>query len=946
MVVDRRDRHEEALIAVFKTMEEWRLSNWISARLGPWQHRQPEGTRQLPSELDKDVLRVFAALFQKSGSPQNYLWRLREFYQATRDFRLLTGLADAVVGHTAAKVYPFLQGMDSVFSEIREEATVDSIVEQIETVRRRVKTAVDRRALDLLEAIVERRAAELLNQPGPHAEKALAALRRAFRGDGHQPSGWSPGEPRLMADLLASLGRIAEPKLAAEQIRQLEALHDGAAAGTLDRLHIADRRANCLWNYGRRDEAIDLLQAALDQYQAAQGGVLPAHANDPLNSFISYLQSRGHHARGEKILFEQLEHPTNQQQVYWLRQRLYQLYQDAIADDGGVSLGRGLELYRAVQQKIQDELGTPDNNHRYNLISRLCGVYRTAHDKKLEGCVDDLRVFAFKQLPEVLKHQTNNYQAIAGQVAETLHDLAGPRDGLAVLVQQIEQEPAWFRYGYDDGWSRHGWRLAQWRAEAKDLDRDLQERLLKIVLAELRWDLESRQSRNRAIYYRHNTYYWAEKENDFRQAAEEVYAKRKTSGEAVKYIADYLYRGLDHFDRAIEMLFVAHSQKRLDEEGQSKLVQFLHERGRYGESITILQPLTRLRPDNMQYRVWLMHAYFQTKRPAELLALLKQTHDYFHQENRWSEGPLAALAHSCLENQLYQQSTAYYEELIPLHQRTHPRRGIGEGTLSSYYGYMASAYAGLKNTAKAADAACGAIVSWGPTHKNRADALKALNQVLRAAPDLDRYVAELDKQAEQTKLRNPIVRKALGMVYAERKEYDKAIAQLKLALEVQPNDTETHKELVACYDQQGDKQGAVRQLLASLQLSRRDIELYKDLGRRLGELNQPREMERAYTSIVEMLAHESESHALLAEIRQEQDRWDDAIAHWRRVAQIRALEPTGLLKLAAAQIHQRQWDAAAETLRQLDGKGWPSRFGDVHSQVRQLERQIEENRTR
>jgi tetratricopeptide (TPR) repeat protein len=466
------------------------------------------------------------------------------------------------------------------------------------------------------------------------------------------------------------------------------------------------------------------------------------------------------------------------------------------------------------------------------------------------------------------------------------------------------------------------------------------------VLAELRWDLESRQSRNRAIYYRHNTYYWAEKENDFRQAAEEVYAKRKTSGEAVKYIADYLYRGLDHFDRAIEMLFVAHSQKRLDEEGQSKLVQFLHERGRYGESITILQPLTRLRPDNMQYRVWLMHAYFQTKRPAELLALLKQTHDYFHQENRWSEGPLAALAHSCLDNQLYQQSTAYYEELIPLHQRTHPRRGIGEGTLSSYYGYMASAYAGLKNTAKAADAACGAIVSWGPTHKNRADALKALNQVLRAAPDLDRYVAELDKQAEQTKLRNPIVRKALGMVYAERKEYDKAIAQLKLALEVQPNDTETHKELVACYDQQGDKQGAVRQLLASLQLSRRDIELYKDLGRRLGELNQPREMERAYTSIVEMLAHESESHALLAEIRQEQDRWDDAIAHWRRVAQIRALEPTGLLKLAAAQIHQRQWDAAAETLRQLDGKGWPSRFGDVHSQVRQLERQIEENRTR
>ncbi|MHC4180928.1 MAG: tetratricopeptide repeat protein, partial [Planctomycetota bacterium] len=356
MVADDRDRHEETLIAAFKTMQEWQLNNWIHGKLRPWQRR--EG--QLPAELDKDVLRVFIALFQKSGSPQNYLWRLREFYQATRDFRLLAGLADAVVGHTAARVYPFLQRMDTVFSEIREEATVDSIVEQIEKVRGRAKTTVDRRALDLLEAIVERRAAEVLNQPGPHVEKALAAMRRAFKGE------WSAGEPRLMADLLAGLGRISQPKLAAEQIRQLQVLHDGAARGSLDRLHIGHRRANCLWSYNRYDEAIDLLQSALGEYQAAQGGVLPTHANGVLDSFVSYLESRGHHARGENVLFEQLKTPFNRQQTYWLRQRLYQLYLSAIRKDGDVSLGRGLELYRTVQQKIQGELNTPDHNHRYN----------------------------------------------------------------------------------------------------------------------------------------------------------------------------------------------------------------------------------------------------------------------------------------------------------------------------------------------------------------------------------------------------------------------------------------------------------------------------------------------------------------------------------------------------------------------------------------------------
>ena len=64
--------------------------------------------------------------------------------------------------------------------------------------------------------MTERRAAELRNQPGPHVDKAVAALQRAFKRQ------WSPGEERLMADYLASLGKIPQDKLAAEQLRELE----------------------------------------------------------------------------------------------------------------------------------------------------------------------------------------------------------------------------------------------------------------------------------------------------------------------------------------------------------------------------------------------------------------------------------------------------------------------------------------------------------------------------------------------------------------------------------------------------------------------------------------------------------------------------------------------------------------------------------------------------
>jgi predicted O-linked N-acetylglucosamine transferase (SPINDLY family) len=122
---------------------------------------------------------------------------------------------------------------------------------------------------------------------------------------------------------------------------------------------------------------------------------------------------------------------------------------------------------------------------------------------------------------------------------------------------------------------------------------------------------------------------------------------------------------------------------------------------------------------------------------------------------------------------------------------------------------------------------------------------------------------------------------------------------------------------------------------------RRDIKLYQDLGHRFEALGQPGEVERAFTAIVEVQPNESESHGMLAEIRQRQNRWSEAIAHWERVAKIRELEPTGLLKLAAAQIHEKQWDRAAETTNRLRNRSWPERFGDVNQQVRVLEESIE-----
>ena len=981
-VLDRREEHDRAVTDALKTAGENQISNWIGRKLNPWQRDWSATKQPPPRELDREVPLAFVALLEKASQPQNYMNQLQQFYHATRDFRLLGALADGLIGHTPGQVYPLLQESSSLLAEIRDEATLDTLVERLGEVRRRARTPIDRRALDLLELLAERRAAELQNQPGPHAQRSLAALQRAWKHE------WSPGEPRLMADLLTSLGPISQKDLAAEQIRLLESLdRDGGEKSDIDRLHIRHALARTYWSYDRREPAIDRLTAALAEYQAAVGGRLPAAANDALGTLISYMESLRQFVRAENYLREQLRHPANGQQRFWLVERLYQVAHEALMHDGEVSLGRGAVLYRAIEAAIQKDLDGPDQNHRTRLVAQLCSVYRTAAEKRFPGVVADLKKFAFERLPRVLARQTNGYDDMVSQTAQTLDDLAGPRDGLALLVWHAEHEPAWFQLNSGGVWSRHAATIGQWRsgaprpstpdsnpfepesspprtgrepgelgsAQAKPEQPPprkapelgpLEGRLLGIVLAELRRDLRSQQSRNRCIYDSRWSDYWAEKEADFARTAEEVLAGSKDSGAAVKYIAEYLFYGVHRQARAIELLLDAQRRELLDESGQAQLVQYLHEQNRFAESIPILEPLVSRRPESLAYRVWLLHAYYKTAQLKRLADLLRQTDEYFHKENRWQEPIMAGLGASCLENALFGPSAAYFREAIAHHQQAARHRGIGDGTLSRYYGQLAAAHSGLKNVAEAVEAACGAIVSWGHDTRNRGQALASLRTVLQQAADLDAYLALLDRQTQESRMENPIVRKAAGQVYQDRKQYGKAIAQLRLALEAQPGDAETHQALLACYDAQGDRQGAADALLGWRELDRRNLGLYRDLGRRLEKLGRPAEAQRAFTSIVEILPAEAESHQMLAEIRQEENRWPEAIFEWQQAARLRWLEPTALLGLAAAQIHDRRLEDAQATLQRLRSTGWPARFDSLLSQkLPELQRALDAARS-
>ena len=308
--------------------------------------------------------------------------------------------------------------MKSVLSEFRDEATADQLKEQIAKVRERAKTAVDKRALDLLEVQVERRMAEVQNQPRPHIAAALTALKRAYERE------WASGEPRLMADFLAGLGTISQRPLADERLREVEGCST-TCKGARDVRPVAHRRPP-----GR--DAVELF---------APGSGDRPFAGGPQR--ISRGQRRHPAGFGEQCPgdFHQLsERPRNILPV----PRIPLPRSLSIPSTGNSSCGssrictrcisrpcktaeksrsdRERSSYKAFERILtQSARRTTDQNHRYYVVTHLCRMYNAGHDLKIPGVGVDLARFANEIFPGVLKQQTNNYQSLVSQVSGSMH---------------------------------------------------------------------------------------------------------------------------------------------------------------------------------------------------------------------------------------------------------------------------------------------------------------------------------------------------------------------------------------------------------------------------------------------------------------------------------------------------------------------------------------------
>ncbi|MGC4002241.1 MAG: hypothetical protein QM811_03480 [Pirellulales bacterium] len=827
-VGNRRTDQEHATLEAWKAMPEQYLAQQLYQARNRWlgYDNQP-----LPTEMDEATLQAVRALLSKAGNPENYFYQIRDLYRASRDFRVLKTVPRGMLGHSPQQVYPFInQVTHQLLSEIRNEAPADELLQEINAARQEKPATIDARALDLLEAVVERRASEVLNQRGPHAAAALDALRRAFERE------WTDGEHALMAVWLGGQGKMPSPILQEEQLRELVALAKLVPENSRDQLRINREYYKLLyWHYERKREAITDFTASLRAYEQKNDNLLPHDDNYLLQDLLSMLQDHGEYAAGEKLIVAHLSSAVHQTQREAFQDMLWSLYNHALEHRGEISLGKGQDLLQALSKYGLERIAAePAEQRRAQAVNTYVETIDIARRNKIDGAETLLKTFLFEHMAKIMPRQSSHYQNTVQAPLGVSRELLGPVPTLRYGIERMEQWPRWMNLGWNNSWQSLGHEVAQQRhlAAEKKLDYShLEERLLKLVVENLRHELRTGENRNGYMY--HHGYAWREKFPVFLGVADEMHRELKSSGRRVAHIAGYVWDSLEQRTRAIEMLLEAEDDGILDLNGQQRLVEYLRYEKRYPETIVLLERLSKFYPDTMTYRAQSIEAYHFAKRREKAKEVLQATEEHFHAGGRWTEGNIATLAYSLLTTEMTPRAAELFQEAIMLRTRALNRRTLNDQILSGWYQQLAHTYSRLKKTGAAVEAASAGIMCWNESHQHRSEAISTLEQVLSQAEDLPKYIQQLDVEAEKTGRDSPLLRKQLGKVLKQLAKYEDSITQLRLAKELQPNDRQVYEMLVECFDRLQRPAEGTRELLARLNVDRHDLKLYEQLAERL-----------------------------------------------------------------------------------------------------------------
>ncbi|TWT55398.1 Vault protein inter-alpha-trypsin [Thalassoglobus neptunius] len=954
LIAGERELSRETRFDSYRAMSENELLRDLNTTT-----RQIQGG-QSSTAIDDDMLLCLQALSEKSGSASSYYGRLSQLYVLTRDFRLLKFVPEAILGTTQHRVYEGLRSFRNVMlNQLQEEATADELIEHLKKLQQQIRSGVvprgadsnerslslDLRALDLMEAMVEWKAATVPNQPGSHARAAAAALQRAFQHD------WESGERLRYASYLSEFETLSHQsadrdisRLRETRESQLLRLYEDSEVGSHERAEIAKIYSTLRFPQSdRKQDALQFFENALNELADRNGGFIPLKSNGLVRAYAQLLEEDGKFYAAEQFVLKQRNVLDNQEQQWVYEEYLTELYDRALRQNARVGLAKQSELPRAVLDRLEKLAAQANEREQREILLKISNTfaYLCSHSQSTnEDVMERFENWANQELPELLRPLQSNDSNIINQVADDLSSSLHPAVALEFLLDRFEEFPKSLMFMRQDPWDLFGTKIGSLRGQtqrkSKESEREriaiIEQRLLEIVLDQLRNELIQHRSQNRSITHRYYGHFWSEKTDDFVRMAKQVLRKRSESPRTILYTAEYLFEGLNQREAAASILSEAADRGLLDQSGLRKLVDYLHVIDQYRESIPTLKELRKQFPDDVNLWVQQIRAHARIGEWLETETLLAEAEEHFHRSGRWVEQNMIPLANVFHEVGSHKLSAQFYEEAISLHQRSQPDRGIGNGVLSGYYRELANVYVRLEEPLKALHAASGAVVSWGHDQNNRDAAIENLRKIIAKLSDLELVVEELDWRADEFGADSPLVRKEIGSVWLQNEKVSKAIEQLQLAEELSPDDNEIQTMLIKAFDATGNQTDAIKQRLIRIDRNRHDLEAYIDLAQRSGI--DPLLAERAATSIVESGPNDPKTHQQLAEYRMSQHRWSESLPHWERVIELNRNDPAGLIGRANAEIALGNLEAAHETLRLIESTDWPDHFENVDDEIK------------
>lgn len=965
LATDARAKHEQARLDALAESPDGELHHALRV---PYDAAERSATSTAKFPPKEEALAMIQAILTRSRAPEWSLSVIRGYYDMTQEPRALRWLPDTALGRTTAEIDSYLDKLLEPLSSVRNEAPVDEMKERLKELRAGPLTPADRRALDWFEAILEWKAAETLNQAVPHVAACLAALGRAI-----DPAA-SSDDGEAQAALLVRLGATKQPSLADARRKQLAALGQRAKVGSHERLQIVHHHAKVLFDFdSRRDEALLLLEAEWKSQLAAYAGRLPAGGAVPvsdvmqqlirmqrlaahagampsgglllLSDYVERLIQAERHAAAEALIEGLLALTRSREERMHIAAEAWKVFTSALALGKETKLGRGEALLKAlVARGLQEIDEALSDEERIAAVNRLLGALRAGRQAGVPGSREAIVSFAHERMPEILKRQLEDYGELAERPIELLkgnHAHEAWRYAIARVEQWPDRRPM----------RKERWRLLRHVPDGPLVGRqhappdagDLEARALKLALVRFREYCLFGDDPQRDRYFTRNGFN-SDQEihrnyvSAYLEVAEQVYRERAGSSSVVVRIADVMWNRFDRRTRAVEILQAAARAGLLDDEARRRLARHLRELDRLPEAIVVLEELVGRTPDDMSLQCELLTAYHANGKSEKAAAALAEINRRFHQGGLWREANVANLAEACRTIGRREEALRLYGEAIVLR-----RRAIGDAKdagIAVWHEQVAKIESERGNTAAAVEAALGAIVVRGDKQELRSQSLAVLDEVLAAAKDLAAFVKHTDAEAAKSGRDSPLVRKALGKAFLAQGESEPAIGQFRAALALQPNDRETSRLLVDTLDSLDRKAEATAELLAWIEEDRHDLKLYEELADRFAA--DEAEAERAATSIVEGGPAEAENHQALANLRERQNRWNEAAAEWVEVAELRNLEPTGLLGLAEAQLQLKRWEDARKTLDRLTTTKWPERFAEPLLQLEPLRRRLAE----